>query len=191
MTRKPALLIISLTVLLLLLGLGAGAWWYLLGPNKVDAAELVPGDTVAFLEIPNAGAIAVGYQTSQLKTLVDSPNMKPLIDSIVDTIGKKNLDLINTFLPNLSGQSFIALTHVDVDKPAQTGFVAAMRPKSGTGNFDAFVEKLKTTWPALTEGATIGKGNVGGVDYQSIQGPGVPDKICVAQIGGWIVTAWG
>lgn len=191
MIRMRWLILPVLAVILLLLGLGAGICWYLFGENTVESAELVPSDTVAFASIPNAAAIAAGYQSSQLKTIVDSPNVQPLIDAIPTWIGQKNLDLIKAFLPNLSGQSFIALTHVDAEKPERFGLIAAMKPKAGLGDFEAFVAKLKATWPEILKQGATGVGKVNDVDYQWIQGPGAPQKICVAQIHGWIVTTWG
>ena len=186
-----SLLLPGIALILLLLGLGAGARWYLFGANKVDAAELVPANTVLFATIPNGATVLEGYQTSKLKTLLDSPNARPLYDAIVNVIGQKNVDLIETFLPNLSGQSFIAVTRFDYDKPEQIGLIAAMKPKAGTGDFGAFLDKIKTTWPDLLKQGATGTGTVAGVDYQWLQGPGAPDKICVAQVDGWIVTSWG
>jgi hypothetical protein len=191
MTRLRVLILLGVAFILLLLGLGAGVWWWLFGANEVEAAELVPANTIAFATIPNAATVIEGYQTSQVKTLVDSPNAKPLQDAIINLIGPKNVDLLHTFLPNLSGQSFIAVTHFDYDHPEQIGFIAAMKPKAGLGDFGAFLEKLKTTWPDILKQGKTGKGTVAGVDYEWIQGPGAPDKICVAQVHGWIVTSWG
>src|ERR1700736_5285484 len=94
---------LALAGLALVLLLGAAAWWYLFGPNPVSAAQLVPADTVVFLTIPNAAKLTVGYETSQLKKVIDSPNMQPVIDAIVKFIGEKNRALILAFLPNLSG----------------------------------------------------------------------------------------
>jgi len=190
MRRVPCLPVLGL-ILILILGVGAGAWWYLFGPNKVDSAELVPTDTVFFATIPNAASIVAGYETSQLKQLVEAPNSKPISDALVNQIGQKNIDLFNAFMPNLSGQSFLAVTHYDPDHPEQIGLIAAMKPKAGMGDFDNFVAQLKTTYPDVLKQATTGMGNVAGVDYQWIKGPGAMDKICVAQLGGWIVTAWG
>src|ERR1035441_1114641 len=85
------------------------------GPRNDVAVGVSPGKT--------AVVKLVCYQTSQLKTLVDSPNAKPLHDAIVDLIGQKNVELIDAFLPNLSGQSFIAVTHFDYDKPEQIGLI--------------------------------------------------------------------
>ena len=189
MTRPRLLLFLGIA--LILLGLGAGVRWYLFGANEVDAAELVPANTVFFATIPNGATLLEGYQTSKVKTLLDSPNAKPLRDAIVNVIGQKNVDLIQTFLPNLSGQSFIAVTHFDYDHPEQIGLIAAMKPKAGLGDFGAFLDKIKTTWPDLLKQGKIGTGTVAGVDYQWLQGPGAPDKICVAQVNGWIVTSWG
>ncbi|MEJ0001270.1 MAG: hypothetical protein WDO13_20190 [Verrucomicrobiota bacterium] len=169
----------------------AGMWWYLFGPNPIASAELVPGNTIAFAEIPNAADLASGYESSQARTLVESPNMKPLIDTIESQIGTKNMELLRTFLPNLSGQSFIAVTHFDYDHPESTGLIAAMRPKAGLGDFGGFLAKLKATYPDVLSQGTTGRGNVEGFDYEWIQGPGAADKICVAQIHGWIVTSWG
>lgn len=190
MTRSRLFLLLGVVVVLLL-GAGAGAWWYLFGANAISAAALVPGDTVAFATVPNAAEIVKGYQTSRLKQLGDSPNARPIIDSITNLIGQKNIEVINAFLPNLSGQSFIAVTRFDPDKPAEVGFIAGMKPKAGMGDFAAFVEKLKATWPEFVKLGKTGTGNIAGVDYQWIQGPGAPDKLCVAQFHGWIITTWG
>jgi len=189
--NRSRLLILLGVVFLLLIGAIGGAWYYLYAPNKIDSAELVPGDSIFFASVPNAATIATGYQTSQLKQLVESPNSQPVSDSIVKWIGQKNLDVLNAFLPNMSGQSFFAVTHFDANHPEQIGLIAAMKPKPGLGNFDAFVNKLKATWPDILKQGSTGTGNVEGVDYQWIKGPGASDKICVAQFKGWIVTTWG
>jgi hypothetical protein len=176
---------------LVLLGLGWGACSYFFGANEIDSAELVPANTIAFASIPSGATVFDGYETSQAKTLVESPNAKPLHDALANLIGQKNVDLIHAFLPNLSGQSFIAVTHFDYDHPEKIGLVAAMKPKAGLGDFGTFLDKLKATWPDLLKQGTTGTGTVEGVAYEWIQGPGAPDKICVARVNGWIVTSWG
>jgi biopolymer transport protein ExbD len=191
MSRQSLLLLLGAAFLVLLAGLSAGAYWYLFGANEIESAELVPANTIFFASIPNAAALLEGYQSSQAKTLIGSPNIKPLQDYLTGFVGQKNIDLLQTFLPNLSGQSFVAVTHFDYDHPEKSGLIAAMKPKAGLGDFGNFLDKLKATWPAVLAQGKTGTGNVEGVDYQWIQGPGAPDKICVAQIGGWIVTAWG
>ena len=190
MTIPRLLVALGIAFVLLLLGLAVGVWWYLFGTNELDSAELVPANTIFFVSIPNAANIVEGYETSHVKKLVEDPNSKPLRDVIANYVGTKNLDLLQAFLPNLSGQSFIAVTHFDYDHPEKVGLIAAMKPKPGLGNFNAFIEKLKTTWPEIKLGRT-GTSSVEGIDYQWIQGPGALDRICVAQINGWIVTAWG
>ena len=191
MSSVRLILLLGALFLVLLLGVGAGAWWYLFGANDVDAADLVPANTIVFATIPNAVKIVDNYQMSQLKVLVESPNAKPLLDEITTMIGPKNVDLLQAFLPNLSGQSFIAVTHFDYDHPEKIGLIAAMKPKAGMGDFDSFLEKLKATWPDLIKQGTTGTGTVAGVDYQWIRGPGGSDKICVAHVRGWIITSWG
>lgn len=187
---RPSLLFLVGTALILL-GLGWIAWPHFFGANEVDSAELVPANTIAFASIPNGTTVLDGYETSQLKTLIDSPNSKPLYDAIVNLVGQKNLDLLHTFLPNLSGQSFIAVTHFDYDHPEQMGLIAAIKPKAALGDWGVFIEKFKTTWPDMIKQGKTGTGNVAGVDYDWIQGPGAPDKICVARVHGWIITSWG
>jgi hypothetical protein len=191
MSRQSFLLLLGVAFLLFLAVLGGGVWWYLFGTNEIESAELVPANTIFFASIPNAATLLEGYESSQAKTLLASPNMKPMHDSIVEFLGQKNIDLFHQFEPNLSGQSFVAITHFDPDHPEKVGLIAAMKPKAGLGDFGTFVEKVKATWPDVIKQGTTGTGNVSGVDYQWIQGPGSPDKICVAQIGGWIVTTWG
>jgi hypothetical protein len=169
----------------------AGAWYYLFGPNAVPSAKLVPADTIVFANIPNAASIATGYETSQVKKLADAPEMQPLFDEIQKLIGDKNLALLKVLLPDLSGQSFIALTHFDPSKPGETGFVAAMKPKAGTDNFDTFITQVNAAYPDLAKETKTGHDKLLGVDYQWIQGNNEPGRICVAHYQGWIVTAWG
>jgi hypothetical protein len=188
MTKAICLALIGLALVLVL---AAGVWYYLFGPNQVAAAELVPADTVVFAAIPNAAALVAGYQTSQLKELVDNPQSKPLFDFLTGVAGQKNFDLLQSFLPEMSGQSFFAVTHFDPDHPAQVGLVAGLRPKAGIGDFDGFVDKLKAAYPETVAQGTTGTGQVEGLDYQWIRGPGAADKICVARYHGWIVTGWG
>jgi hypothetical protein len=191
MSRLQILLIAFIAALVLSVGAGAGAWYYLYGAPAVSCAELVPADTLLFATIPNGTALATAYQGSQAQTLFSSPNLKPVQDQITQAMGQKNLDLLNTFLPNLSGQSFFAVTHFDADHPNDIGLIAAMKPKAGLGDFGAFLDKLKATYPSLLQGAQTGKSTVAGHDYDWIQGPGVPVKLCVANVRGWIVTTWG
>ena len=90
--RLPVILSVGAFLFLVVAG-AAGVWWYLFGPNEIDSAELVPGNTIAFASIPNGAMIVEALQTSQAKQLLDSPNIKPLHDYAVDMIGKKNVDL--------------------------------------------------------------------------------------------------
>jgi biopolymer transport protein ExbD len=191
MTPLRLLFFLGIAFIIFLFGLCWGIWWYLFGSPAITAAELVPANTLVLATIPNAATIIDGYETSQVKTVVESPNAQPLHDVIVNTLGQKNFDLLNAFLPNLSGQSFIAITHYDGDHPEQIGLIAAMKPKAGLGDFGTFLEKLKATWPDILKQGKTGTGTVEGVEYEWLQGPGAPDKICVAQIKGWIVTSWG
>ncbi len=188
--RLPLLLGVAL-FLFLLVGGATGIWWYLFGPNEIDSAELVPGNTIAFASIPNGATIAEAMQSSQLKKVLDSPNIKPVHDYAISMIGKKNVDLWHAFLPNLSGQSFIAITHFDYDKPEQIGLIAAMKPKAGLADFGTFLDKIKQTWPEIIKHGKTGQSTVEGVQYDWIQGPGASDKICVAHVKRWIVTTWG
>ena len=50
--------------------------------------------------------------------------------------------------------------------------------------FGTFLEKLKATWPDLIKQGKTGSGNVAGIDYEWIQGPGATDKnLCRANPG--------
>ena len=191
MSRLQVLLIAGVAAIVIFFGAIAGAYYYLFGAPEVAAAELVPANTIAFATIPNGAALVEAYEASQAKTLLASPNIKPVHDALVPMIGQKNIDLLHVFLPNLSGQSFIALTRYDADHPENIGLIAGMKPKAGIGDFGAFLDKLKETYPDVIKQGTTGTGNVAGYDYDWIQGPGAPNRICVAHIKGWIITSWG
>jgi hypothetical protein len=120
---------------------------------------------------------------------VSSPNFKTVHDAIAGVVGAKTIDLAHSLLPNLSGQSFIAITHYDPAKPSDVGLIAAMKPKAGTGDFATFLDKLKAAAPDLAHGKT-GTDTVDGVGYEWIEPPQASGRICVAQFHGWIVTTW-
>ena len=187
MTLSRGLLAALVAVILLA---SAGAW-YLFGPNGVSGAKLVPGDTLAFALIPNGAGIGASYTTSQLKKLADAPEAQPVFDKIEQLIGDKNLGLLKVLAPNLSGQSFIAITHFDPAHPSEIGFIAGMRPKMGTDNFDAFVQQVNAAYPDMAKETKTGRDTLLGLDYQWIQGANAPGRICVARFHGWVLTAWG
>jgi hypothetical protein len=187
MTLFRGLLIALVAVILLI----AAAVWYLFGPNGVSAAKLVPGDTLAFAFIPNGAGLGASYSTSQIRKLVDTPEAQPLIDQLQHLIGDKNLGLLKILLPNLSGQSFLAITHLDPEHPGETGFVAGMHPKIGSDNFNTFVQQVNAAYPDMAKETKTGHDTLLGLDYQWIQGTNAPGRICVAHYHGWIVTTWG
>jgi hypothetical protein len=187
MTFFRGLLIALVAVILLI----AAAAWYLLGSNGVSAARLVPGDTLAFAVIPNGASLGAGYTTSQIKKLVDAPETQPVIDSLRHLIGDKNLGLLKVLLPSMSGQSFLAVTHFDPAHPGEIGFVAGMRPKLGTDNFDTFVQQVNAAYPDMAKETKTGRDTLLGLDYQWIEGANAPGRICVARYHGWVLTAWG
>ena len=181
-------LLIALVAFILLASAGA---WYLFGANGVTAAKLVPGDTLVFATIANGASLGTSYTTSQLKKVADAPECQPVFDSIEHLIGDKNLGLLKVLLPNLSGQSFIAITHFDPAHPSGIGFIAGMRPKLGTDNFDTFVQQVNAAYPDMAKETKTGHDTLLGVDYQWIQGNNAPGRICVARYHGWVLTAWG
>jgi hypothetical protein len=184
--RRLALVVVAL----LLFALG-GAAWYFFGSNGRPAAELVPGDTLAFALISNGAGIGADYETSKLRQLVEAPEAQPLLDSVTHLLGDKNLALLHVLGPDLSGQSFIAITHLDPDHPTEAGFIAGMRPKFGTDHFDEFVQQVNTSYPDLAQETKTGHDTLLGVDYQWIEGNNAPGRVCVARYRGWIVTTWG
>ena len=117
--------------------------------------------------------------------------MQPLLDRIQQTIGEKNLGLLRVLLPDLSGQSFIAVTHFDPEHPSEIGLVAGMKPRLGRDTFDTFVQQVKTAYPDLARDTHMGHDTLLGVDYQWIESTRSPGRVCVARAGGWIITAWG
>jgi hypothetical protein len=191
MSRLQALLIAAIAVVVLFVGAIGGIYYYLFGAPERTAAELLPANTIALATIPNGAALVEAYELSQAHALAASPGSKPLHDALVGMLGQKNVDLLHVFLPNLSGQSFIAVTQFDPDHPESMGIIAAMKPKAGMGDFGAFLDKLKESHPDEIRLCQTGKSNVAGHDYDWIQGPAMPNRICVAHIRGWIITAWG
>ena len=162
MSRQRFLLLLGIAFLLLLAALGGGAWWYLFGTNEIESAELVPANTIFFASIPNAATLLEGYQTSQAKTLLESPNLQSAARLAREPArAKKCRPASRDFAPNLSGQSFLAVTHFDYDHPEKVGLIAAMKPKAGLGDFGTFVEKIKAAWPDVIKQGKTGTGTRG------------------------------
>jgi hypothetical protein len=178
-------------VLVLILLAGAGIWWFFAGSAAI-AARLVPADSLVFACIPNGAGVLSGYNGSQWRQIVDSPNTQPLLNAIQQQVGDKNLGLLRVLLPNLSGQSFIAVTHFDPANPSAVGVVAAMKPRLGTDSFDTFVQQLKAAYPDLSGATKTGQDTLLGVNYQWIESSsGSTDRLCVARLHGWIITTLG
>ena len=178
---RTALLLGAVFILLVVFGV----WYFFFAPAKTDAAEFVPSDAAVFATIPNGAHIALGYETSHLKQVVDAPEAQPILGYLRQLAGPKNIDLIQTLLPELTGQSFFALM-----PPAAPGgnlpVIAGFHPKGGAGDLDAFVTKIKSIYPGLA--AQTSAGQVEGLDYQWVQAT-TGDKICMARYDGWLVAA--
>lgn len=98
MSRERIVYLFGVATVIVLVGLGVGSmWWYLFGPNPIDSAELVPGNAIAFVTIPNGATVVEGFAGSQARSVLESPNMKPLHDYLVGMIGQKNVDLFHAF----------------------------------------------------------------------------------------------
>jgi hypothetical protein len=178
MTATFYRLVLAAVVLLLLLG--GLAWYFFFAPVRV-AAELVPSDATVFATIPNGAHIALDYQGSHLKQLVDSPNAKPVLDGLRNVIGEQRFDFILSLLPDLGGQSFFA--------SGPRGYVIlALHPKFGGDNLDGFLAKVQAGYPALAQ-ATTTPAAVDGLDCRSIEGQNPRFKIWAAQARGWIVLS--
>jgi hypothetical protein len=188
MTSAVRLFLLGLFLVLLLI---VGFWWYLYGSSTISCAELVPADTIAFATIPNGTDIAAGYGNSNLKAIVENPTTQPFDELVQEWVGDRNFQLAQALLPCLSGKAFIALTKFDPQHPDHPGLIAAMRPKTGLGSFNDFFNLVKTSYATELQAFTAGTGQVDGFDYQSLQAPGEPDKICIAQVRGWVVISWG
>jgi uncharacterized protein DUF3352 len=171
---------IVLLVLALVILLGLGAWYFFFAPSKVAAAELVPADTVVFATIPNGAHIALDYETSHLKEIVDSPNAKPVLDGIRSLVGEKRIDLLLSLLPDLTGQSFYAA--------GPNGYmIVALHPKFGGDDIDGLLAKFKAAYPDALAQAQTTTAQIDGLDYRLIEGQDSHFKICVAQARGWVV----
>jgi hypothetical protein len=178
MTATFNRLVLAAVVLLLLLG--ALAWYFFFAPVRV-AAELVPSDAAVFATIPNGAHIALDYQGSHLKQLVDSPNAKPVLDVIRSLVGDQRLDFAISLLPDLGGQSFFAA--------GPRGYVIlALHPKFGGDNLDGLLAKIKAGYPDLAQ-ATTTTTTADGLDCRSIEGQDPRFKIWAAQARGWIVLS--
>jgi hypothetical protein len=171
--------IIAIVVVVLAL-LGAAAWYFLFAPSKIAAADLVPSDTAVFATIPNGSRIALDYETSHLKQLADSPNAKPVIDGIFSFMGEQRVSLIQSLLPDLSGQSFFAA--------GPRGYMLlALHPKFGGDDLDGLLAKFKAAYPDPLAQATTTTAQIDGLDYRLIERQNPGFKICLAQTRGWIV----
>jgi hypothetical protein len=171
---------IIVAVLVLVILLGVAAWYFIFGPARIAAAELVPADAVVLATIPNGAHLALDYETSHLKQIVDSPNAKPLIDGFRTLAGPQRMDLVQSLLPDLKGQSFFAA--------GPHGYMTlALHPKFGGDGLDGVLAKLKAAYPDELAQATTTNSQFDGLDYRVIERPDRHFRICAAQARGWIV----
>lgn len=200
--KRPILILILVA---LLVAAGGAAYW-LLTQTKTEEASIVsalPEDTILFAHIPDGTASFNRYQESNLKKIVESPELKflkawalNLGDSKLDPSQKEDLvktqDLFNLLARSLDGESFIAVLPVDLKNLKGPGLkeipvILGLRPKEGPAGADAVIGKIKELLGKDIDIAPKGNGLHDGISYQWVDCPrGV--RICEARISDWSIT---
>jgi len=185
-----------------------GFWWWKSGQNENFAAYL-PSETLAVIYAPDGMQTYLHFQNSNLKKVIECPEGKALSEAMAGLTGegmsdeaqaklqkgKKDFEeLIQTFWPNLSGKSFLAVTKIDPGHPEQSSVIIGFEPHFGPATFDPFwvkfVADLKETGKDTVH---FGTGEYEGVSFETLEGTGKLKslKVCKAKVGLWVVLSNG
>lgn len=206
--RRKAIWIGSGLFVVILLLLAVGFWWWRSGPSE-NFAVYLPSDTLAVVYAPDGLKTLLRYQSSNLKKVLECPEGKNVSSVVAGMTGdglsddiktkiqdgqKKANDILNTFWPNLSGQSFFAVTKIDTEHAEQSSMILGFAPHSGTATFDPFWDKCKTDFQDLwKDGVSFGTAEYKGISYETVDGTGEMKtlRVCKAKVGHWVIVTFG
>jgi hypothetical protein len=198
-------LLLLLSLIILLLAAGGGACWWLLKKKSAETpiVSSLPADIILYAHIPDGTASYNRYQQSNLKKVVESPELK-FLKSWVLSLGESKLnpsqkegidktqELVDLLARNLDGESFVAVMPIDLknfkgDGLKELPVVLGLRPKEGKAGLNALIGKFKELLGKELEDAPRGNGEHGGINYTWIDCPREV-RICQGHVGDWEVT---
>ncbi|MBI4023387.1 MAG: hypothetical protein HY360_00295 [Verrucomicrobia bacterium] len=202
--RKKGWIIGLVVVLALGLAGGAAYWRIFRKLSKRPIAECLPANTLFFATLRNATATLLKYQTSHLKEVLESKEVKDLealIGEKLSSSPKRPLSaqdqtelkaLGASFVKSLSGESFLAVTKVDPGASTNPcEMVFGVRSVQGAGPFDDFVARLKQFVARKGKAPQTSQEKKGKYSYEWWEP--VPNKIrvCFAKVDDWAIVSLG
>jgi len=192
-------------VVLLLVIVGGGlVAWYFIGRSQVPGATtMVPARTLFFAHIPDGVMLGASYENSQLKQMVETEEIKgsaaliwaQAMEQMPPDV-QQDMEKVSAMMEKLgyafTGESFLALTDINFEGGADepVGVVMGMHPHLTHTSFDDFIADLKQLIDeAETESPkpTFGQGSYNGYSYEYMEPPGEKGRIYVARTGSWIL----
>lgn len=208
---KKAALVCGILGLLLLL-IGAGAWWWLFGrPIKpITAADHLPSNTIFLAEIPDGTRSWLRWQQTTAKKWVEHPEMKAVWALAASALAQADLSQENQqtaekALSHLaqaaSGLSFVALTDLPASDQAASPLDLASRlnliagfhgGQSTPGHIDAFFAEIEKLFQEESAKLKRGTAQAGGITYHFIELEGLSGiRFCHARHPKWELFSLG
>jgi len=197
-------LIIGFVVFLALAVAGGAAYWRIFRKtSKRPVAECLPSNTLFYATLPNATSTLLKYQTSHLKEVLESKEVKDLKALVSDKLAsapKGPLSIQDTtelktiaesFVKSLSGESFLAVTKVDPAAAGPVEMVFGVRSVQGAGSFDDFVAKLKKLAASKGTAPQTSQGKKGKYSYEWWEPVPNKIKVCFAKVDEWAILSLG
>lgn len=206
MNRKWIGLGALLLIVLILAGAGVGGWWWWTHRVKPNVADYLPSGTLLFVDVPDADATRKAYELSHLKKVMESTEIKSLWDLALEQVSKqakpedkaqlsKAGEIWNLVQRNLTGESFLAVTEVNLDDTSKVGFIAGLNPKQGLGDIAPLVDRIKKEAAEEMKSLNTGKGTYGGANYEwwEVDGKNSESKVklCLGVVGPWEIFTVG
>ncbi len=202
---KRSHFIVAVLSWIAILGIIGGVyWWSFKKPVKRSITEYLPSNTLFYATIPNATSTLAKYQKSHLKEVLESKELKALSLLISDAANSATSAMENKFLSsqdltelkalaaeiakNSSGESFLAVTKVNIVPIPSCEIVLGIRPNEGKGDPKALTSKLKSfiDRKKLPLSRT-GESKKGEISYQWWEVVPLLAKICFAEVDGWMI----
>ncbi|HSI87369.1 MAG TPA: hypothetical protein VK970_26505, partial [Candidatus Methylacidiphilales bacterium] len=183
--------------------------------STLRAADLVPATSLAFFHVPDGAAAMVAYGSSNLKKLIDSPELRIIVgdvirawagpgtdsDALLETIGEEFQEVRQAF----AGEGFVVLRSLQTDTKGIAVFdnciAAGLRPpKGGARALELLMQHVQSRVASAGHAVATGTGSAGGVPYHFITLPAFAEsagdlaparRFCVAQHKGWLLFSWG
>ncbi len=186
-------------VLVLVCAAALTTWFLLRKPRVYRAEDLLPSQTIAFIDFPQAGLSRQRIAQSAIGRIVAEPEVKKFLKRPREAMEKEMkargdamviFQEIMKALATAEGEAFVALTDVSISPRLDFGIVGGFDPGKNRKDADRAMEKLLERCRLEYPTAELVEHKAGSLSYK-VWSPKRTVEIAFAKAGNFILFSYG